>query len=213
MRKSAALACVMLVLLPGLALADPAGDYNALVTAAEDGDPGVDYTAMRLAYTQLAQYDPYGLKTNILMHDGRAAYVAKDCKTALAKFKAAIAIDFTISEAHALSADCLERAGDKKGEAREQAIAQGLFNSIMISGDGESPKTAFFVVSLHEEEMVLAIAGLEETGQALLKTQDGPVDKISVTNAKTGKTGTLYFNVTAFFAAMARQKPHPNSSP
>ena len=93
MRSSAALACLMLGLLAGTAKADPAGDYKALLTAAEDGDPGVDYTAMRLAYAQLAQYDPYGIKTKTLMHDGRAAYAAKDCKTALAKFKAAIAID------------------------------------------------------------------------------------------------------------------------
>jgi hypothetical protein len=195
--KKVVLASGLLLVLPIMAEADPAGDYGALVTAAQDGDPGVDYTVMRQAYTQTPDYDPLGKRTDGLMHDAEAAYVAKDCKTALAKFKMAIAFNFTLSDAHALSADCLEQAGDKKGEAREQAIAQGLFNSLMGSGDGRSPKTAFWVVTRHEEEVVLAIAGLEGKGQATLKTDRGPVDKFAVTDLKTGKKGTMYFNGSA----------------
>jgi hypothetical protein len=213
MGKAAAPALAILALLSGAALADPAGDYAALVTAAQDGDPGTDYTAMRLAYAQLADYDPYGIKTNGLMQDGQSAYLAKDCKTALEKFKAAIAIDFTISQAHALSADCMEQAGDQAAEKREEAIAQGLFDSIMTSGDGQRPESAFIVVSLHEEEVVLAVAGLQGTAQALLDTKEGPVDQISVADEKTGKKGTLYFNVTALFAGMARQKEKPEPTP
>jgi hypothetical protein len=195
--KKAVLATGLLLLLPMVAEADPAGDYAALVTAAKDGDPGVDYTVMRQAYTQTPDYDPSGKRTDGLMHDAEAAYLAKDCKTALAKFRMAIDINFTLSDAHALSADCLEQAGDKRGEAREQAIAQGLFNSIIGSGDGKSPKTAFWVVTRHEEEVVFAIAGLEGKGQATLKTKQGLVDKFAVTDPKTGKKGAMYFNVSA----------------
>jgi hypothetical protein len=195
MRK-AALAFGFL-LLPATAWADPASDYAALVTAARDGDPGVDYTVMRQTYTQTPDYDPLGKKTDGLMRDAQAAYIAKDCKTALGKFKMAITFNFTLSDAHALSADCLELQGDKKGEAREEAIAQGLFSSILISGDGKSPNTAFWVVTRHEEEEILAVAGLDGKGQATLTTKAGPVDKFATTDAKTGKKGALYFNVSA----------------
>ena len=119
---------------------------------------------MRQAYAMIPEYDPYGEKTNALMRDGQAAYVAKDCKTALEKFRTAIALDFILSDAHALSADCLEQAGDKEGEKREEAIAQGLFDSIIISGDGEKPETAFHIVTMHEEERDLAVAGRERHG-------------------------------------------------
>ena len=213
MRKLAALSLAMLLLRAANANADPAGDYAALVTAAQDGDPGTDYTAMRQAYAQIADYDPYGDKTNVFMRDGRAAYVAKDCKTALEKFKAAIALNFTISEAHALSADCLEQAGDQTAEKREEAIAQGLFDSIIMSGDGEKPDTAFTVMTLQEEEVILAVAGLQGTGQALVNTDHGPVDKISVTDEKSGEKGAVFFNVNALFVGRARQKANTAPNP
>lgn len=192
-----------LLLLPTAAWAAPADDYDALVTAAKDGDPGVDFTVMRQAYTQTPDYDPLGKKTDGLMHDAQAAYIAKDCKTALAKFKMAIAFNFTLSDAHALSADCLEQAGDKKAMAREEAIAQGLFDSIVSSGDGRSPQTAFWVVSRHEEEVVFAVAGLDGKGQSTLKTEHGLVDKFMVTDEKTGKKADMYFNVSAMAASGA----------
>ena len=78
MKKAAALILTVMMLQPAAAMADPAGDYAALIAAAKDGDPGTDYTAMRQAYAMIADYDPYGDKTNVLMRDGQAAYVAKD---------------------------------------------------------------------------------------------------------------------------------------
>ena len=204
--KNAAAFSIMALLLPIAAAADPAGDYAALVTAAKEGDPGTDYTAMRQAYAMIPEYDPYGEKTGALMRDGQAASVAKNCKTALEKFKAAIALDFTISEAHALTADCLEQAGDKDGEKREEAIAQGLFNSIILSGDGEKPDTAFRIVSMHEEGMILAVAGVNGTGHESLATDGGPVDKINIVDAGTGKKGAVFFNVTAIMIGTALQE-------
>lgn len=194
MARAASLAFgLLLMAVP--AWAGPADDYAALVTAAKDGDPGVDYTVMRQTYTQTPDYDPLGKKTNGLMHDAQAAYLAGDCKTALAKFKMAIAFNFTLSDAHALTADCLEKAGDKKDQAQEEAIAQGLFDSILASGDGKSPKTAFWVVSRHEEEVVFAIGGLNAKGQTTLTTAQGPVDQFAAIDEK-GKKSTLYFNVS-----------------
>lgn len=211
MRKAAALVLTIMMLQTTAAAADPAGDYAALITAAKDGDPGTDYTAMRQAYAMIAQYDPFGEKTNALMRDGQAAYVAKDCKTALEKFKAAIALDFTLSDAHALSADCLEQAGDKAGEAREEAIAQGLFNSLLGSGDGESPATAFRIVTMHEETVILAVAGLNGTKKTTITTDQGPVEKIDITDQETGKKGAVYFNTGVVVLASAMQKAKPKA--
>lgn len=211
MRKAAALVLTIMMLQTTAAAADPAGDYAALITAARDGDPGTDYTAMRQAYAMIAQYDPFGEKTNALMRDGQAAYVAKDCKTALEKFKAAIALDFTLSDAHALSADCLEQAGDKAGEAREEAIAQGLFNSLLGSGDGESPATAFRIVTMHEETVILAVAGVNGTKKTTITTDQGPVEKIDITDQETGKKGAVYFNTGVVVLASAMQKAKPKA--
>ena len=188
MRKLAALSITLLLLLPAAAaMADPAGDYEALVTAAKEGDPGTDYMALRRAYVLLPIYDPFGQKTKGLIQDAEDAYVKKDCKTALGKFREAIAINFTLSDAHALSADCMEQLGDKKGEAREDTVAKGLFYSIIASGNGHTPQTAFDVVTRHEEGVVIQTAGLNVTGQSLAVSKVGPIDKIEVTDPQTGK--------------------------
>jgi len=215
MRKAAALVLTIMMLPASAAMADPAGDYAALITAAKDGDPGTDYTAMRQAYAMVADYDPFGEKTNILMRDGQAAYVAKNCKTALEKFKAAIALNFTLSDAHALSADCLEQAGDKAGEAREEAIAQGLFNSLISSGDGNSPATAFRIVTMHEETVILAVAGVNGTKKTVITTDQGPVEKIDITDQQTGKKGAVFFNtgVVVLASAMQKAKSRPPAKP
>ncbi|MGZ5929520.1 MAG: DUF4919 domain-containing protein [Rhizomicrobium sp.] len=212
MKKAAVFSLAVLMLLPVAAAADPAGDFAALVTAAKEGDPGTDYTAMRQAYALLPEYDPYGEKTNALMRDGQAAYLAKDCKTALEKFKAAIALDFIISDAHALAADCLEQSGDKSGEKREESIAQGLFDSIIISGDGEKPDTAFRIVALHEERAILAVAGVDGTGRELLTTDNGPIDKISVTDVNTGKKGAVFFNISVVMIGTEIQKKNAKAA-
>ncbi len=203
MRKKTAATLAILLLLPGVALADAAGDYAALVTAAKEGDPGTDYTAMRQAYLMLPDYDPSGEKTEQLMKEGQAAYAAKDCKTALEKFKAATEITFVLSDAHALMADCLEQAGDKAGETREEAIAQGLFNSIMSSGDGAKPDTAFRVISLSEETAIMAVAGVNGTRREIINTDAGPVEKITIKDAATGQEGAVYFNVGAIVMSLA----------
>jgi hypothetical protein len=215
MKKAAALVLVIAALQASAATADPAGDYAALITAAKDGDPGTDYTAMRQAYAMIADYDPFGDKTNTLMRDGQAAYVAKDCNTALEKFKAAIALNFTLSDAHALSADCMEQAGDKTGEAREEAIAQGLFNSLISSGDGNSPATAFRIVTMHEETVVLAVAGVNGTKKTVITTDQGPVEKIDITDQQTGKKGAVFFNtgVVVLASAMQKAKTRPPAKP
>ena len=215
MKKKAALILTVMMLQPAAAMADPAGDYAALVIAAKDGDPGTDYTAMRQAYAMIAEYDPFGEKTIALMRDGQAAYVAKDCKKALEKFNAAIALNFTLSDAHALSADCLQQAGDKAGEAREEGIAQGLFNSLLSSGDGESPSTAFRIVTMHEETVILAVAGVNGTKKTVITTDQGPVEKIDITDQQTGKKGAVFFNtgVVVLASAMQKAKSRPPAKP
>ena len=95
---------------------------------AESGDTKVDFTALRSAYPFTDQYDPYALKTRILVTQSFNAMTAKDCTTALAKAEEAFKIDFTIISLHAVRADCLKRSGDAAKADAEDAIARGLYN-------------------------------------------------------------------------------------
>lgn len=186
------------------AIADPVSDYTSLVNKAKQGDSDVDFAAMRAAYAMLPDYDPYGGKTDSLMKAGMSAFRADNCKAALENFQSAIALNFTISDAHAVMAECLKRSGDERGGEREIAITRGLLDSVLASGDGRSVETAFHVTHFYEEQLILRLSKLRETGQALLNVKTSAVDKITAINDK-GEQRILYFDVAPLLEGTARQ--------
>jgi hypothetical protein len=191
----------------GPAFADeaPLPLYADLVAKAERGDPDTDYTALRMAYVRSAAYDPYGTDTRPLFNDAWRAAEAKDCKTVFEKSDALLKVDYTDGAVHVMRSDCFAQTGDTDKASRELEIARGLARSLLTSGDGKSTKTAFVVVSMGEEHMVLAYLGLHETQQALIKDDGGPYDLITGTDPKTGTTQGVYFNVAAPFFHLEKQ--------
>lgn len=172
--------------------------FAALVTDANAGKP-VDYTALRDAYPYTESWDPYGNRAMALLTQANAAKTGGDCAGALDKLELAIRQDFTMDSAHALRADC--SSGDTA--ARENTIADGLIHSLMNSGDGQSEKTAYVIVTMREEQDVLANRHIQlRTRQVNLRGSDGRyydrVDGVSMKDA--AKPVTLYFDVTAFTA-------------
>jgi hypothetical protein len=191
-----------------------AGAYEDLVAKAQAGDADVDFTALRTSYTQTQNYDPYSAGSVALTREAFQAANAKDCKTALEKADAALKLDFTNADLHMLRSNCLDQAGEKSQAMLELSLGRGLFNSIKASGDGKTPDTAYVVVTLREEGLLLAVLlDARETAQALLSTSKGPVDELTATNLKTGTVTKVYFNVNALFQGEMRQLQGKEQSP
>ena len=53
------------------------------------------------------------------------------------------------------------------------------------------------------------IAGVDGTAREQIATDAGPIDKISITDAKTGEKGAIYFNLNAIMIGTAVQKAKP----
>lgn len=91
----------------------------------------------------------------------------------------------------------LSNAG--KGTESEHHIdwMRGLMNSVVASGDGKTPETAYITISVSEEYDVLEIFGLKPVSQGLLQ---GPslVDAFTVKDSQ-GKELEIYFNPSAHF--------------
>jgi hypothetical protein len=81
-----------------------------------------------------------------------AAADGGDCATALAKLDQVLKNDYTIIAAHRLRSRCL------KGDAArvESRIAKGLLASLKHGGNGRSERTAYPVMTMHEESDILA---------------------------------------------------------
>lgn len=80
--------------------------------------------------------------------------------------------------------------------------SNGLMDSVMASGNGKSPKTAFKVISISEEYDVISILGLSLKRQSLVSTV--PMCDLLVTIDEQGNEVSLYFNPAAHFARLQK---------
>ncbi|HUJ02169.1 MAG TPA: DUF4919 domain-containing protein [Rhizomicrobium sp.] len=210
--RSIAIGVALAAFAPALSLAGEAGTkpepsaalYDQLVAKAGQIQPDVDYTLLRLSYAQTAGYDPYGGATRALFSDTWNALQTKDCQTVMTKSDAFLKIDFTRAPVHIMRETCFEQQGDKSDAARELAIGRGLTESLLGSGDGKSPATAYVVVTMSEEGYVMTFLGMNEEQQALIQDDKGYYDFIQGED-EHGNKKSVYFNVTLPFTGMGRQ--------
>lgn len=101
---------------------------------------------------------------------------------------------------HLLRAAAARRLGDLKTYVYHSYFSSGLMQSVMASGDGKTPQTAFKVIAVAEEYAILRDFGAELSSQSLV---DGPCDKMEC-KLPGGKEATIYFNVTLAMEAETR---------
>jgi hypothetical protein len=185
-------------------IAPSAALYARLVEKARNGDMDTNYTALRLSYVQSEGYDPYSTRTRPLFEDTWQALNAKDCASAIAKSNELLRIDFTRIVIHAVRSDCFDQLGDATNASRELAIGRGLAASLLSSGDGKSPSSAYVVVTLNEEGFVLRELGVKQEQQSLVNDGGHEYDLISGTD-KAGQKANVYFEVSNLFAGLSRE--------
>lgn len=78
----------------------------------------------------------------------------------------------------------------------------GLLQSILASGDGKSPATAYKVISVKEEYATISHLGHKKISQRLLNQNNKAYDAIEVKD-DSGAELTIYFDVTPLFDKMA----------
>ena len=186
------------------AVAQPANSYDTLVADAIARPEQADYTALRRAYASSPRYDPDNLATRADFDAVWQAFKSGDCTTALAKSDAVLKVNFIYVAMHAIRSVCFGKVGKAAESEKERSIARGLADSIIASGDGKSFTTAFVVVTLDEEQLVLAHEGMAERQQALLSQAGHTYDEIDGTLKGTGKNGAILFQIDAITAGEVR---------
>ncbi len=172
--------------------------YAELVRRAKAGEK-VDYAKLRAEFVYDENWDFYGEAAMAMQAQATAAAQGKDCAGALQKASQALARDFTLINAHRTRADCLE---DRAQSRIESAVADGLEDSLMDSGDGESQKTAYRVSVMHDEARILGNRHLvERARQSGIRSSDGHYyDVVQAQSQRSRGLQTVYFNVDGFIA-------------
>ena len=165
--------------------------YDALKAKVQSGDISIDWHDIRLAAIVAdvdGEFDWHKSNT-----EGVAAFNAGDYAKALLKGQEIIQHNIANGDGHFLAMVSLKRLGKQDEAAKEKLIVDKILQSILSSGDGKSPDTAWFTVSTSEEYFVIRLLGLKPQGQALIKQGGHSFDKMTVVD-KDGKETTLWFN-------------------
>ena len=125
----------------------------------------------------------------------KTAYSAGDCPTAMARAKEIMEKNFVQIDAHFVTSSCQKKAGNQEAALGERAIASGLMKSVLTSGDGKTPKSAFVVIAIDEEYEVLGILGLVPGDQSLISLDGSSFDRLEGKTRSTGEAVPLFFNI------------------
>ncbi len=170
------------------------------------------FTKLRMDYSKRADFNPLWN-----MDDQRKAIIAAYKEATAATDAAAAAKAYTKvadlakawlvkcpvdSEAHFIRGQALIALGDIGHYAAERYFCSGLIQSVAASGDGQSVKTAFKVISGEEEYYLLGDFGAQPTGQSLSVPDSCDVVRCKLAD---GKEVTYYFDISIALAAESKQ--------
>lgn len=108
-------------------------------------------------------------------------------------------------DAHIVKSIALKALGRIPESEHHVRWFRGLVDSILASGDGRTPATAFVVISVAEEYSLLRVFGMRRTQQTLTSDR---IDALSVVSDK-GVPGVIYFNPAAHFRRLDDQLRKP----
>lgn len=193
--KSLALFLLVLFALPMFATQEqPSSEYATLLAELKSGNTDIDYTRLRLSYPDSPEARQ-AKDTSEAEKAMASAMSANNYAEALKQANIVLDNSFLDIDAHFVALTASRALGDWQTAAFHRSFIRGMIRSIMDSGDGKTPETAWVVISVREEYVVLRVLGYLMPEQSLVKKDGHSYDAMKVTNPKDGTEVTFYFNV------------------
>jgi Domain of unknown function (DUF4919) len=167
--------------------------FKELVEKAKKRDQSLDFTALRIAFYESANYNP---QTPMLTY--RPLYGALAQKNYAEAIKIADSVlerNFVEVNAHMVAQIANQETGNAENEQFHKYMAEGLLNSIKSKADGKTTDTAFHVISINEEYGLLRSMNLRPIKQSLLEDKGHFYDVLTVVDPQTNQQSVVYFNV------------------
>lgn len=183
-------------------------EYLAQVAKIDAADK-VDWVQLRALYVETSFYDPYGGAQTIwygLQQLGQQ--VLEDPKgPALGKYREMLSHHFAHYRSHLQAIDLANKAGNSApvNKAFHEAALRGILRSVLSSGDGKTPETAYHVIDPAEEQMVLITHRLRQNGQDFRQKNGHFWDVVKYKNPRNNTEGEMYFNVDTILAKSSKR--------
>jgi hypothetical protein len=174
--------------------AQDAHSFADLLQRAKNADATLDFKGLRFAYTATKEYNPYRSS-----RDDRtkmfAALHANQYEQARDLAETILAQNFIDLNGQFGAFIANRELGNAEKASLHKFLFEGLVRSVESSGDGKTPETAFIVISVDEEYVLLNWLGLRATGQSLVNQNGHSYDLMKAVNTKTNETVSYYFNI------------------
>lgn len=193
------LKCLAFVLLwclvpsPGAAQTNPPSEYATLVAQLQSGKTDIDYTRLRLSYMESPEYE-HAQDTSDSEKAMMVSLGKRDFASAIQEAENVLASDYVNIEAHLVDSLANQHDGNIQQAAFHRTVFQGLIDSIRKSGDGKSTRTAWVVISVHEEYVFLRFLKYQLSEQSLIGEKGHSYDVMKVKSPSDGTEQTFYFN-------------------
>jgi len=185
---------------PAPAPAPAKPSYQEMLEKVKKGDYGVDFKAMRFAFADTdASYSDSELAKKM-----NTALTEKDYKLALKTAQEQLEKSYINIRAHIVAYQAYKQQNKIAEADVHNKIAVALINSIVKDGDGLTPKTAWTVINVGEEYIVLSVLGYKVTSQSLAMEDGHSFDLMHVINNQTQEAAKFYFNVDKVFAGYTK---------
>jgi len=185
----------------GAHAADPA-TYATLVAelkASVDNPAGApryfNFKAIRDAYAISPDYDPYGTLVELHRVEMLRAYQHRDLKVALSEADKVLDQNYTDIGANVIADLAYSDLKDQVHARFHRMLAREFLLSIFRSGDGNSPATAYQIVSVPEEYAVLNARQVVFEKQTYQTSNGQFFDKLVGFDPLHNRHVSIYFNV------------------
>lgn len=166
--------------------------YHAYVDELLKGNiKGVSFETLRTEYASSTYYNPYEIQKSILHL--KNLYEEEKYKDVIEIARQNIRVLAAEIDFHLYVMLTYKALGEEDFYKYHSLLMTRLIESILDSGDGLTPDTAFKVISVHEEHVVLNYLGYQRISQELLQNGIHSFDKIVA--EKEGVSRDFFFNV------------------
>jgi hypothetical protein len=169
-------------------------EYASLLARVKNGDLSVDYKQLRFSYME----SPERRHAKDTSKEGTEMWVAlnkKDYSKAVENADVVLASNFVNMDAQLVEYIAYRELQNDSLSSFHKSVFARLLKSITDSGDGNSMQTAYVVISVDEEYVVLRFRGLRARKQSVAHEGGHSYDVMEAFDPESNKTLTLYFNV------------------
>jgi len=171
------------------------GEYDALVERVKQGDQTVDFRQLRIAYSESAHYSEgpdVSSQKKAMMQELRGKEFDKAIKDAGTVLES----DYVDMDAHYAEYVAHRELKEQERSDFHKFVFEHLLHSITDHGDGKTTETAYQVIDVHEEYILLRSMGVGlPKSQALMNKDGHSYDEIKFVDPKSQEERTLFFNV------------------